>query len=253
MQNIHASVQGETVRPQVTGLADGAASPAVGSRIGHDRRVGDDPVRVQRLPMVTAGLGIMHHGAPLALSTENPTPSGWTYGLCPLETPAERFGPFAGLVRIWQERRPDGGGLPARTAFKVEDFAAWMGRIFIAKLEADPFDLRFTLWGTTLTQWWGVDYTGKTLGEQSLNPESWATERRYFQTMSRTPSIGLAGGYLTQHGRDHVKVVGLDLPLSAGTHPGLSQVLSAHLRIELTEDFGDILPDCPRAVFGDDG
>ena len=142
--------------------------------------------------------------------------------------------------------------MPPRAAFPVEDFASWMGRIFIAKIETNPFDLRFTLWGTTLTEWWGVDYTGKTLGRQSIKPDTWIVERRYFQAMSRTPFIGLAGGCLSQHRRDHIKVLGLDLPLSNEQGTGLGRVLSAHLQVELDEDFDILLPDCPRSLFHSD-
>ncbi len=138
--------------------------------------------------------------------------------------------------------------MPPRKAFEINDFEAWLGRIFIAKIERDPIDIRFTLWGTTLADWWGVDYTGETLGKQSESPESWETERRYFEVMSKEPFIGIAGGLLTQHGRDHIKVLGLDLPLSADGG-GLDQVLSAHIRIDLDETFSTIAPDCPITPF----
>lgn len=178
--------------------------------------------------------------------------SDWSYGCCPLDAYAQSFGPFAHLVETWQQRRPDGGGLPPRRAFEFNDFEAWLGRIFIAKVERDPLDIRFTLWGTTLADWWGVDYTGETLGKQSESPESWDTERRYFEVMSKAPFIGIAGGLLTQHGRDHIKVLGLDLPLS--TDGGrLDRVLSAHIRIDLDDSFSTIAPDCPITPFDGNG
>ena len=180
------------------------------------------------------------------------TPSGWTYGMCSVETKPGRFGPFSDLVRLWQDRRPDTGGLPPRAAFDIQDLADWIGRIFIAQVETDPFDLRFALWGTTLTNWWGVDYTGKLLGQQALQPDTWMVERHYFQAMARQPFIGLAGGYLSQYGKSHIKVLGVDLPLSNGKGAGLDKVLSAHLRIDLNETVDTLLPDCPYAAFGDD-
>tara|TARA_R110002012_G_scaffold31429_1_gene94259 strand:+ start:323 stop:928 length:606 start_codon:yes stop_codon:yes gene_type:complete len=173
--------------------------------------------------------------------------SGWTYGCCSLDAPAQSFGPFAKLVETWQSRRLDGSTLPARRAFEMEDFRDWLGQIFIAKIEQPPFDLRYTLWGTTLVDWWGIDYTGRFLGNQSENPDSWNVERRYFETMSRAPFIGLAGGLLTQHNRDHVKVLGLDLPLGDGSR--MDRVLSAHLRINFDDDVGTIVPNCPITPF----
>lgn len=171
----------------------------------------------------------------------------WGYWMCPLETAADRFGPFADLVALWRSRLRDNGGLPRRGDFRAEEFADWMGRIFIAKVEHDPFDLRFTLWGSALTEWWRVDYTGQTLGTQSPDPDAWSVERNYFAAMARRPFFGLAGGSLSEYGRSHIKVVGLDLPLSNGT--GLDQVLSAHLRVNAEDDLENLLPDCPFIRF----
>jgi len=179
--------------------------------------------------------------------------SDWSYGCCPLDACPQNLGPFAHLVETWQQRRLDGKGLPPRSAFEIDDFEAWLGRIFIAKVERDPIDIRFTLWGTTLADWWGVDYTGKTLGNQSENPESWETERRYFETMSKAPFIGIAGGLLTQHGRDHIRVLGLDLPMSDDGSNTLTRVLSAHIRIDLDDDFSTVAPDCAVTPFDGNG
>ncbi len=190
---------------------------------------------------------------PLSKWSQTPAiASDWSYGCCPLDACARSFGPFASLVETWQQRRPDGGGLPPRRAFEINDFGAWLGRIFIAKIELDPIDIRFTLWGTTLADWWGVDYTGESLGKQSESPESWATERRYFEAMSKSPFIGIAGGLLTQHKRDHIKVLGLDLPMS-DRGGALTRVLSAHIRIDLDHSFRTIAPDCPITPFDGDG
>ncbi|WP_420405164.1 hypothetical protein [Nisaea sp.] len=171
----------------------------------------------------------------------------WGYWMCSLETEADRFGPFADLVALWRSRIRDNGRLPRRSDFRAEEFAGWMGRIFIAKIEHDPFDLRFTLWGSTLSEWWRVDYTGQTLGTQSSDPEAWAVERRYFEEMARRPFFGLAGGSLSEYGRSHIKVVGLDLPFSNGT--GLDQILSAHMRIDAEQALPQLLPDCPLSAF----
>lgn len=179
---------------------------------------------------------------------ENPTAkrpsaeSDWTYGMCALDTPSERFGPFESLIECWNRRRDD-GRLPARGDFPVEDFALWMGRIFIARMEWEPFNLRFTLWGTTLVEWWGVDYTNKTLGEESIAPENWRDELAYFRDMARAPFIGVASGYLSQHERRFIKVVGLDMPM--GDADQVSHVLSAHVKIALDASVESVMPDCP--------
>lgn len=175
------------------------------------------------------------------------TSSGWRYAMCPLETGPQHFGAFGELVETWRRRRGAGRLLPARRDFDIEDFTRWLGRIFIAQIERDPFDIRFTLWGTQLREWWRVDYTGKTLGELSDDPALWQVERQYFQAMDREPFLGLASGLLTLHGREHIKVLGLDLPLSGGG--GLSHVLSAHMQIGVNQTAESVLPDCPFVAF----
>ncbi|MEZ5669348.1 MAG: PAS domain-containing protein [Alphaproteobacteria bacterium] len=172
----------------------------------------------------------------------------WEYGMCPLDTEPERFGLFEGLVATWQSRRKDGRRLPARKDLDFYDFVGWLGQIFIAKVERDPFDLRYTLWGTTLTRWWGIDYTNNTLGEASVEPALWhRVELQYFAEMDRAPFIGIASGYLTQHNRSFIKVLGIDLPLSDGD--GLSHVLSVHHRIDVEDSARQLLPDCPITEF----
>lgn len=173
--------------------------------------------------------------------------TGWRYAKCNRDAAPERFGPFADVVRLWQERAPE-GGLPSRKNFDVFDFKAWLGRIFIARIEREPFNLRFTLWGTQLTDWWGVDYTNKTLGSASSDPQVLqATELAYFQEMDRDPFIGLACGPLDQHGRAFIKVLGLDLPLVDSGR--LSQVLSVHMEIDPDHDILDVLPKLPAVRY----
>ena len=147
-------------------------------------------------------------------------------------------------MRLWQSRAPGDGRLPGRGDFDVFDFKEWMGRIFIARIERAPFNLRFTLWGTQLTEWWGVDYTNKTLGSVSDDPQALqAVELAYFREMDREPFIGVACGVLDQYQRAFIKVIGLDLPLIDDGN--LTQVLSAHLEIDPAQDIPDFLPDCP--------
>lgn len=168
--------------------------------------------------------------------------------MCALETAPDRFGPFKDLVACWHRRRRDDRRLAARRDFPVEDFTPWMGRVFIARVEPEPFNLRFTLWGTTLVEWWGVDYTNKTLGSASVAPETWRDELAYFRAMARAPFIGVAAGYLSQHGRRHIKVISIDLP-TAETDD-VSHILSAHMKIDPATSVADVMPDCPIIPHG---
>ena len=167
----------------------------------------------------------------------------WQYAGLPVSTDPEKFGPFKDLVGIWNEKRGPSGELPARRDFDFTDFRAWLGKISIAKIERDPFQIRFVLWGTQLTEWWGVDYTNKVLGEASMTPEAWKlVEGRYFETMDKKPFIGVVSGFLDQHDRPYIKIMGIDLPLSEGN--GLSHVISAHIEIEPLTTTEAILSDC---------
>lgn len=168
----------------------------------------------------------------------------WHYGMCPLDADAERFGPFADLVALWQSRSRPSNLLPRRRDIDFYDLTEWLGRVFIARVERDPFKLRFTLWGTLLTDWWGTDYTNRVLGERSSNPQLWnLVETRYFEAMDQEPFIGLASGYLSEHGRPYIKVIGVDLPFA--DEDGLSHVLSAHIKIGMDESIDDVVPGNP--------
>ncbi len=180
------------------------------------------------------------------MTADNTT--NWSYWQTPVETPAVLFGPFADIVALWQGRRADAGGLPPRSAFGFMDFRHWWGRVAIARIEHDPFDVRFALWGTQLADWWGTDYTGRRLGEAANDPDAWLrTEGRYFQAMADAPFVGIASGGLDQHDRSFIHVLGLDLPL--GDAGGLTHVMALHMQIETGTGPDEILSGCPLIPF----
>lgn len=175
--------------------------------------------------------------------------TNWQYGTCPLDTAPAAFGPFADLVTLWHDKRATGNRLPLRRAFDFPDFRGWWGRIAIARITHDPFDVRFVLWGTRLTDWWGVDYTNRQLGSAAANPDAWrSTEFRYFEAMARQPFIGIASGNLAQHDRSYITVLGLDLPLSQDGQT-LSHALTVHVEMKQGETMEGFLPRCPVMRF----
>lgn len=177
--------------------------------------------------------------------TENP--ADWEYWCCPLDTDPSKFGPFTEAVALYKSRMGPDGQLPARQDFDFYDLKPWLGQIFLAKVEHDPFNLRFLIWGTTLSEWWGVDYTNKALGEDSSDPSLWKVELRYFKAMEEAPFIGIAGGGLTLHDRSFIRVIGIDFPLMGEN--GLSHVLSIHLKITDEQDIASTMTDCPITQF----
>lgn len=169
----------------------------------------------------------------------------WQYGVCPLDAAADRFGPFRRFVGLWRSKRRGDALLPTREDFDFFDFRGWWGKVAIAQFERDPFDVRFVLWGTDLVAWWGVDYTNKLLGEQSITPEVWReVESRYFQEMVRDPFIGIVTGTLDQHERPFIRVIGIDLPLADGDGR-VGKVLSAHLMVGQDDRIETHFPDPP--------
>lgn len=167
----------------------------------------------------------------------------WQYAWLPLSASPDDFGPFRDFVRTWHRKKGSLGALPGRRDFDFFDFRPWWGKISIAKVERDPFSIRFVLWGTQLTEWWGVDYTNKMLGEAALTPEAWKlVEGRYFELMDENPFIGVVSGYLDQHDRPYIKVLGIDLPLSDGA--GLSHIVSAHIEVDADVSAETVLNDC---------
>ncbi len=167
----------------------------------------------------------------------------WEYGRCPLSSYPTDFGPFADLVALWQSKR-QGDALPSRADFDFPDFKGWWGRIAIVKFEQAPFNVKFTLWGTQLTEWWGTDYTNKYLGENAKSPEAWLSiEGRYFQEMVSAPFIGLVKGQLDQHDRSHRRVVGVDLPLAIDGK--VTQCILAHHEVDEETDINGLFPNNP--------
>ena len=175
--------------------------------------------------------------------------TNWHYGMCASDTAPAAFGPFADLVAMWHDKRAPEDRLPLRRAFDFPDFRGWWGRIAIARITQDPFDVRFVLWGTKLTDWWGVDYTNRQLGSAAANPAAWrSTEFRYFEAMARHPFIGIASGDLAQHDRSYLTVLGLDLPLSLDGET-LSHALTVHVEMKGGQTMDELLPDCPITPF----
>lgn len=159
----------------------------------------------------------------------------WTYGECRLDSGSDKFDPFRKLVELWNDRRNGSSGLPPRSAFDFYDFKDWLGRVSIARIEREPFQVRFVLWGTKLAKLWGVDYTNKLLGELSETPEAWLdVELVYFMRMAKTPFIGIVQGSLMDHRKSYVHILGIDLPV--GCAAGLTHVLSVHMAIDKKDD-----------------
>ena len=94
---------------------------------------------------------------------------------------------FSSLLAIWDGKR-DGTLLPPKTAFGIEDFGAWVGRIAISEWEDG--DCRFRLFGTQFVDLLERDLTGELLCE-TLMPDLVEPLKRHFAELRYGSRIGM--------------------------------------------------------------
>lgn len=160
---------------------------------------------------------------------------GWTYRVYQEDLGAGMFGPFAAVVDLWREKAGD-ARFPAWSDFELEDFTGWWGRISLADVHQEPFDIEFALWGTKLTEWWGVDFTRKKMSEVYENRQvNWEKfEGPYFRKLVDDGGIGIIMGDLRALHRGYISVQGIDLPLMRNGRVG--QVMSVYRHADDNQD-----------------
>lgn len=73
---------------------------------------------------------------------------------------------FAGIVQLWESRRPGPDLLPARKDFDMVDFKPWLGWVSIHQIEyGDPIRFKIRLVGTNITVIEQADNTGRYLDD----------------------------------------------------------------------------------------
>lgn len=171
---------------------------------------------------------------------ENTEIQGWSYEVYPGDIESLEFGPFQSLIDLW---RAKGGedALPEWRDFELEDFSMWWGRLSLATILNDPFDIEFPLWGTTLTEWWGIDFTKKKMNTvYKKRQENWKNfEGPYIQSLIDNKGIGFVQGDLRVIDRKYLTVQGIDLPLMKDGN--IKQILSGYRAIK---DSGPTRPAC---------
>ena len=160
----------------------------------------------------------------------------WTYRAYASDKPGCDFGPLASFVELWREKSPAPGVFPAWSDFDLMDFQDWWGKISLAEMHYEPLNLRWVLWGTIITNWWGADYTNKFITEIPAVHDVWENhERGYLERLIRERLIGFVTGSLSPQGRKFYYVCGVDLPLEKnGT---ITHVMSAYMLCEPSEMF----------------
>jgi len=168
---------------------------------------------------------------------ENAKIKGWSYRVYPNGIESSEFGPFKHLIDLWQTKSGN-NAFPTWRDFELEDFSMWWGRLSLATVLKDPLDIKFVLWGTTLTDWWGIDFTNKDMENVYENrKENWENfEGPYLQALLDAKGVGLVEGDLRVIDRDFLTVQGIDLPLLKDG--ALSQILSAYCIIDAGDKSG---------------
>lgn len=117
------------------------------------------------------------------------------------------------LVRLWRDKRGD-RSVPAWSDFDFYDFKGWHGRITLADVSYDPYDLRYRLVGTQVAERLGGDYTGKLYSEMVAEGMDPFDDFEFYEMTSRKMLVSRLSGDLRWAGQKYVTVTFVDFPLS---------------------------------------
>lgn len=107
--------------------------------------------------------------------------------------PADLYDVFSEFKDLWDRKRED-RDMPAWRDYNMEDFVPWLGWIVLVGFERMPaFSIEYRLWGTGLTQFFGVDLTGKTSAE-TLDAFNWQEDLDLMEAVATQRCIGIASG-----------------------------------------------------------
>lgn len=146
--------------------------------------------------------------------THYATFDSWTYETFEPTTPSSELGPFDTFVDIWRGKAKN-GALPSWKDFDFTDFDGWIGRIIVEELVSeDPIDVRYLLWGTTVTEIFQYEMTGKLMSEAPPNQFD-PVEFELIDKMRKDKVFVLAKGPINWTGRDYKMVAVFGLPLAS--------------------------------------
>lgn len=157
--------------------------------------------------------------------------SPWAYLGYPSSMPSSDFGPMESFVELWRHKCPSDSGFPRWRDFNPLDFEGWWGKVSLAEVHRDPLDLKWVLWGTTITNWWGSDYTNKRISEMPNVEDVWNNyERPYLEKILEERLIGFVAGTLSPQERQFMHICGVDLPLERDGV--ITHILSAYQLVD---------------------
>lgn len=164
------------------------------------------------------------------------TKSPWTYMAFPNDASPDAFGKLKTFVELWRSKWPDQNTFPRWRDFDPLEFEGWWGQVSLAEVIHDPVDLRWVLWGTTITDWWGSDYTNKLVSEIPDVSGVWENfERGYLEQLIDERLIGFVSGSLSPQRRGYINISGVDLPIEK--EGKITHILSAYVMAEPNDKF----------------
>lgn len=139
--------------------------------------------------------------------------NSWLYETFERDVDPEALPGCEDLVRLWQEKRGD-RPVPAWADFDFHDFKGWHGRISLADVMYDPFDIHYRLVGLQIAERLRKDYTGKLYTEMVAEGMVPFDDFEFYEMTSRKMLIARLSGDLRWAGQRHVSVTFIDFPLS---------------------------------------
>jgi len=112
------------------------------------------------------------------------------------------------LYELWRSRHV-GGDLPARGDFDPVEMKECLGNIFILEYVSELDNFRYTLIGTKMVTWLGVDNTGKLVDEIFDD-----RMRLFYKNLQERKVPVRTTGPVAWRGKEHVSYELIVLPLS---------------------------------------
>lgn len=103
-------------------------------------------------------------------------------------------------------------GLPLQSEIKLQKIASLLANLFIAERSEQGW--RYRLCGTAISDWFGIECTGKTV-QQIFEPDTAAMLEDTYEAVSRFYSIGASRGHAFVLGRNRGLTEAVHSPLLA--------------------------------------
>ncbi|MEQ8665313.1 MAG: hypothetical protein RIC16_06280 [Rhodospirillales bacterium] len=144
---------------------------------------------------------------------------GWTYEYFPSGESFSCPDHAAGFVELWAQKR--GGRIgPALKDYDWDELKPWWGRMVITDILRDPFDYRYRLFGTHLTDVFETDPTGRKASELMDDTRyEISHDMQFYRFLCDNPAVVHSHGVLYWQDRDHIECDFVEVPLS---HDGVT-------------------------------